>query len=173
MGQGIPLLPTVRSASTQSARTSAPESPTWEGPVPTCWSPRPTRTQARWVAGTSRPLPGRGLLCCFLERCPAASTRCRNFGSLTVVMDVSHGLPPSVVSNNTDILTSEPSPPCVCLWLQHLWEEGVLPAPGNPVSFLFTAPRPQVSLRGLLSWSPKAFSPPAPSPHPHPIKTLS
>lgn len=52
--------------------------------------PLPTCTQAWGVAGTFWLLAGRGLLCCFLERCPTASTRCRNVRK----SDCGHGCEP-------------------------------------------------------------------------------
>lgn len=93
------------------ARSSAPESPTWEGPVSTCWKQawRPASSAPHLhtgLGGWQGPPGGwQGGACCAasLNDAPQPQRGAGMSGSLTVVMDVSQGLPSSFVSNNTDI----------------------------------------------------------------------
>lgn len=90
-----------------------------------------------------------------------------------MAMGVSQGRLSGFVGNNTDIFLPHSCLAFVFLLLQRLWEGGVLLAPGNPTSFLFTTPRPQVSLLGFPLWSPTGLLSPTPSPLSHLINTFS
>lgn len=165
----------------ESARSSAPESPTWEGPVSTRWKKqawRPASSTPHSHAGSvgwqGPPgcWQGRACYATSLNGAPQPQRGAGMSGSLTVVMDVSQGLPSSFVSNNTGIfdLIAES---CICFsFASALMGEGVLLAPENPVSFLFTSPRPQVSLLGLLSWSPTRLLTSSPIPSLPPNKYI-